>query len=182
MNTLVPAMPGEALHQPLCQKCFMLSIAVLMILPHSGFGQGSTITLLNTQDTPGTPITLTVAGATAPSSFSGQNLTLTYLGGVRSISGYLTSQGTFGPIQVASQIVLRRNLSNPTPTNNIVWNAITSSSGTNYTLAGPFIGQESVAFGGLNLNLFVGSDNLFGHHGCAFGKPSRTRGLCPDEE
>ena len=72
MNTLVPAMPGEALHQPLCQKCFMLSIAVLMILPHSGFGQGSTITLLNTQDTPGTPITLTVAGGPHQVHFPGR--------------------------------------------------------------------------------------------------------------
>jgi hypothetical protein len=42
------------------------------------------------------------------------------------MSSYLTSEGTFEPIQVASQITLRRNLSNPTPTNNIVWNDITT--------------------------------------------------------
>ena len=64
---------------------------------------------------------------------------------------------------------MRRNLSSPTPTNNIVWNYISSSSGTTFNLAGPFIGQESVAFGGLNLNLFVGSDNLFGHQGDSNG-------------
>jgi hypothetical protein len=161
-------------------KYGILSIATLAFMTHLGFGQdtsitlsnSTSITLLNTQDTPGTPTTITVAtvaGANAPSAFAGQTLTLTYLGGVRSMSSYVTSQGTFEPIQVASQITLRRNLSNPTPTNNIVWNDITSSSGTNYTLAGPYIGQESVAFGGINLNLFVGSDNLFGHQGDANG-------------
>jgi hypothetical protein len=44
-------------------------------------------------------------------------------------------------------------------------------------LAGPFIGQESVAFGGLNLNLFVGSDNLFGHQGDANGNNNNVARL-----
>jgi T5SS/PEP-CTERM-associated repeat protein len=166
-----------ASHSVLYWKYGILSIAALAFMAHLGFGQdtsvtlstSTSITLLNTQDTPGTPTSITVAGATAPSAFAGQTLNLTYSGGVRSMSSYVTGQGTFEPIQVASQITLRRNLSNSTPTNNIVWNDITSSSGANYTLAGPFIGQESVAFGGLNLNLFVGSDNLFGHQGDANG-------------
>lgn len=143
----------------------LLPIAASTLLTEVAFAQGTTINLLNTQDTPGTPTTVTVAAANAPNEFAGQTLTLTYLGGVRSMSSYVTSQGTFQAIQVADNVTLRRNLSNPTPTNNIVWNDIVSSSGTNYTLAGPFVGQESVAFGGLNLNLFVGSDNLFGHQG-----------------
>jgi hypothetical protein len=121
---------------------------------------------LNTADTPGTPVTVTVAGANAPNQFAGQSLTLTYLGGTRALSSYVTSQGTFSSIQVAGIITLRRNLSEATPTNNIVWNFITSQpSATTYNLGGPFVGQEASAFGGLKLNLFVGTDNVFGNQG-----------------
>jgi hypothetical protein len=91
-----------------------------------------------------------------PSSFAGQALTLNYLGGDRTLSSYITSAGTFEAVQVAGIVTLRRNVSEPTPTNNVTWNFINSSSGTAY-LAGPFVGQESVAFGGLSLNLFVGT-------------------------
>jgi outer membrane autotransporter protein len=107
---------------------------------------------------PGTPSTVTVTGATAPSAFAGQTLTLNFLGGTRTLSSYVTSLGTFQSIQVASANFLRRNLATPTPSNNIVWNFIVSNSGTTYNLAGSFVGQESTAFGGRDLNFFTGTD------------------------
>jgi hypothetical protein len=143
----------------------LLLIAASTLLTEAVFAQGSTITSLNTTDTAGTPTTVTVTGASAPSSFAGQTLTLDYLGGDRTLSSYVTSAGTFAAIQVAGIVTLRRNVSGPAPTSNITWNYISSSSGTTYNLAGPFVGQESVAFGGLSLNLFVGTDNVFGNQG-----------------
>ena len=86
-----------------------------------GFTQGSTITTLNTQVTPGTPMTLTETGASG-SVFAGATLTLNYAGGVKSLSSYTTSAGTFEAVQVAGIVTLRLNLSAPTPTNNVVWN------------------------------------------------------------
>ena len=65
---------------------------------------------------------------------------------------------------------LRRNLAETTPTNNITWNFINSQpSATTFNLAGPFVGQEDIAFGGLKLNLFVGTDNVFGNQGDSNG-------------
>jgi hypothetical protein len=75
-----------ASHSVLYWKYGILSIAALAFMAHLGFGQDTSVTLLNTQDTPGTPTFITVAGATAPSAFAGQTLNLTYSGGVRSMS------------------------------------------------------------------------------------------------
>jgi hypothetical protein len=94
----------------------LLPIAVSTLLTEVAFAQGTTITSLNTQVTPGTPTTVTVAGASAPSAFAGQTLTLNYLGGDKTISSYVTSAGTFEAIQVAGLVTLQRNVSEPTPT------------------------------------------------------------------
>jgi hypothetical protein len=123
-----------------CSKYIIMPIAALTLIAEMGFGQGSTITSLNTQDTPGTPATVTVTGATAPSSFANQTLTLNYLGGIRSLSSYVTSQGTFQSIQVGSAITLRRNPVVPTPANNVIRYSIVSFSGNTFNLAGPFVG------------------------------------------
>jgi hypothetical protein len=79
----------------------LLLIAASTLLTEAAFAQGKTITSLNTKDTPGTPSTVTVTGATAPSAFAGQTLTLNFLGGTRTLSSYVTSLGTFQPIQVS---------------------------------------------------------------------------------
>jgi hypothetical protein len=147
----------------------LCAAAALLLSTEIGFAQGTTITTLNTQVTPGTPTTVTVAGASAPSAFAGQTLTLNYAGADKTMSSYVTSLGTFQSIQVASANFLRRNLATPTPTNNIIWHFITSSSGTTYNLAGPFVAQESAAFGGQDLNFFTGTDNVFGNQGDANG-------------
>src|SRR5580700_4163876 len=127
-----------------CVERILLLIAASAFLAEVVFSQGTTITSLNTTDTAGTPTSATVTGASAPSSFAGP-LTLNYLGGDRTLSSYVTSAGTFEAVQVAGIVTLRRNVSEPTPTNNIVWNFITSQpSATTYNLAGPFVGQESV--------------------------------------
>jgi hypothetical protein len=160
---------GLSLEPMKCLERLLSLIAASMLLTEVAFSQGATITSLSTQDTPGTPSTVTVTGATAPSSFAGQTLTLNFLGGTRTLSSYVTSLGTFQSIQVASANFLRRNLAAPTPTNNIVWNSIVSNSGTTYNLAGSFVGQESTAFGGLGLNFFTGTDNIFGNQGDANG-------------
>jgi hypothetical protein len=102
-----------------CLEPLLLLIAASTLLAEAAFSQGTTITSLNTQDTPGTPNTITVTGATAPSSFAGQTLTLNYLGGDRTLSSYVTSAGTFEAVQVAGIVTLRRNVSELTPTNNI---------------------------------------------------------------
>lgn len=91
------------------------------------------------------------------------------------MSSYVTSLGTFQSIQVSSANFLRRNLSAPTPTNNIVWNFIVSNSGTTYNLAGSFVGQESTAFGGRDLNFFTGTDNIFGNQGDTNGNNNNTQ-------
>jgi hypothetical protein len=74
-------------------KAFAALIGAFVLRAETGFGQGTTITSLNTQDTPGTPTTVTISGANAPNQFAGQTLTLNYLGGTRSISSYVTTQG-----------------------------------------------------------------------------------------
>ena len=87
-----------ASHPVLYWKYGILSIATLAFMTHLGFGQdtsitlsnSTSITLLNTQDTPRTPTAITVAGATTPGAFNGQTLTVTYSGGVRSMSSYVT--------------------------------------------------------------------------------------------
>jgi hypothetical protein len=48
-----------------CSKYIIGPIAVLTLIAEMCFGQGNTITSLNTKDTPGTTTTVTVAGATA---------------------------------------------------------------------------------------------------------------------
>ena len=73
----------------------LLLIAASTLLTDIAFAQSSTITSLNTTDTAGTPTTVTVTGASAPSSFAGQALMLNYLGGDRTLSSYVTSAGTF---------------------------------------------------------------------------------------
>jgi hypothetical protein len=63
----------------------------------------------------------------------------------------------------------------PTPANNVLWNLIVSSSGNTFNLGGPFVGQEAAAYGGRDLNFFVGTDNIFGNQGDGNGNNNNIK-------
>ena len=101
--------------------------------------------------------------------------TVNYGGDVLGINSFTTGSGatlqTYAPVAIAGQATLQRNPADSTPENNILWslNATNPGSGSTINVAAPFIGQESDAFGASNLNLNVGTDNIFSNTGNASG-------------
>ena len=80
----------------------LLLIAASTLLTEAAFAQGTTITSLNTTDTPGTPVTVTVAGANGAEFVRRPNFDAQLLRRHQIVVQLLTSQGTFAAIQVGA--------------------------------------------------------------------------------
>jgi hypothetical protein len=136
--------------------------------------QTEDVTVLETSSAvaPGSPTTANVPGAGTTGFPSATTYSVTYDGEVTSITGFTGGSGAttvnYAPLAYSGTITttlesVTGSTVSTAPENNVLYNNVVSSSGTSYTVAGPYIGNEATAFNANNFN--VGTDNIFGNQG-----------------
>jgi hypothetical protein len=156
------------------------SKAILATAAMAGLGYASNafaapadVTAMSTTFTAGSTTTVTGVSGYGDSStgfLSTNNYTIKYLGGDLAVST-VTANGQTYTATANGQAVVRRNLTDGNPNNDILWYATQGTAdpknGSTITLEGP---QESGYNAALSQNnLFVGADNIFGNKGNGHG-------------
>ncbi len=162
--------------------CLATTLLAAQLPVRAGVATTSDITALNLQLNAGTATSQTVAGANNSNFNSNQNFTLRYDGRTNEILSYTTLTGTYKPLVFPRPITTTLvRVPNPALTgtaanaNNIIYTRQTSSAGNTFNLAGPFIGDEQLAFSSNNIN--VGADNFFGNRGDGSGNNNNIERL-----